>query len=119
MDEPYRPEHRGPAVTARRWFVYMPMVVPGIAAAGLYWGFNGGFPPLPLSATVSAIVFLVVFFLLFVFCCLFVGWVASCDSDPAWRKQHWSDAAMIAGILQLVITPVVAGLLIAFFLPKP
>ena len=116
--EPYRPEKRGPADLAQRCLVIIPLLVPGIALAGLYSALSGALPIPAALAGVLPWLLVAGFVLLLIGCCAFAGRMATGDAEARWRRQHWVEAAVMAGMMQMFIAPVVAGFLIVFFLRR-
>jgi hypothetical protein len=112
---PYRPEKpSGPSGLAQRLMIVIPLGVPGVAIAGLYWlsrsGHLGGW----LSVLAVSL-----FILLLIGCCVFSAWLATADAEPVWRRHLWFEGAVMAAMMQIVIAPVLAGILIVFFIPLP
>ncbi|WP_367870538.1 hypothetical protein [Luteolibacter sp. Populi] len=116
--EPYRPEKRGPADLAQRCLVIIPLLVPGIALAGLYSALTGALPIPTALAGVLPWGLGIGFVLLLIGCCAFAGRMATGDAEARWRRQDWLEAVVTAGLLQIVIAPIVAGILIVFFLRR-
>jgi hypothetical protein len=112
QEPPYRPERqRGATSLAQRLMVAIPLLIPGISLAGLFWLSEKGFIDGWLGIA-SAVLFV----LLAIGCCGYSAWLATVDADREWRRYFWIESAVMAGMMQIVIAPVMAGFLIVFFI---
>ncbi len=91
--------------------VTIPLLVPGISLAGLLW-----LSSKRLIEGRLEILGAVLFLLLVLGCSIFAGWLSTADADPTWRRYFWIESAVLATMMQIVIAPVLAGILMIFFL---
>lgn len=102
---------------AQWWVIAISLAVPGMAAGGLVFVSQFfGFRPAGTGGAWLILGYLGGFFLLVLGCSIFAGWMLTAGVLPLHRRFKWGEATLIFLFAQVLLTPVIAGIILAFFM---